>query len=91
MSLDARFVNCPGCHADISDDREACPHCGTPVTKASDAALQNPNVDDVRRLTDQVVQLERAHDNLVDQVTSLTRENADLRNENKKLHEELGR
>lgn len=25
------FVTCPQCHAEISEDREACPHCGTPV------------------------------------------------------------
>jgi predicted nucleic acid-binding Zn ribbon protein len=27
----ARMVHCLGCHAEISDDRKACPHCSTEV------------------------------------------------------------
>jgi len=32
------FTPCPKCHAEISVDREKCPHCGTPVT-SEDAEL----------------------------------------------------
>jgi hypothetical protein len=27
----SRIIHCTGCHAEISDDRKACPHCSTAV------------------------------------------------------------
>ena len=31
----ANFVPCTKCHAEISDDREACPHCGAEIVSES--------------------------------------------------------
>lgn len=32
------FVPCVGCHAEISSDREACPHCNTPIPELGDSS-----------------------------------------------------
>lgn len=85
-----RFVSCSGCHAEISDDRKTCPHCGADVVPAL-TALELAATDETQKgVVKQLVEAEREHDRLVGVVNYLKGENQRLQDENTELRRRTG-
>jgi len=85
-----RFVSCTGCHAEISDDRKTCPHCGAEVVPAL-TALELAATDDTQKgVVKQLVEAERENNRLVGVVNYLKEENQRLQSENTELRKRTG-
>lgn len=87
--MDASFVPCAKCGAEVSDDRETCPHCGTAVvTKV--ATLTRAAADDIgKEMVARVVKLDQQNGELQKQVAYLLRENSRLESENTELRKKI--
>lgn len=84
------LVNCKRCGAELSDDRETCPHCGEAIVPAAQVAIDTAANDKERGLIQSIVKLEQENGRLVDQCNYLKSENNRLNSENAELRKQVG-